>query len=417
MNRTISCRTPIMSSFGDEDRSRYDPSTMSQLENGADADDPFDEHEINAALVEMRSRSVVHSRAILTIFFAVAVAISVVLLTRYSAPGGNNNSLVDPPGTLGITCAASNLLTDIGRTSCLTACQPASCCEIIAESPFSCLETDRDKCEIYRASCENLQVHAATQEDHPDNVCSTTSRLTSKGVEACEEACADYTCCFDGSSSCSISEAVCADMGACQSMHVVYPDGFSSNAQAKESVDTLCSNLKTYEDQEKCTNVCKPGVCCFLSPNAWDHSTCDVDCDHYDKCSVLYGTNQHPDQHAQEPEPAEPDRTVTEELSVKCSPGALKNLDGAHECLEACQHHMCCFEESGSCLDDNPKECPLYSPCHILLSPDDPVPAEQTCSVQSIESHGTLPCFSFMLRRTVLLFPRPLLMFSNQSEM
>lgn len=288
-------------------------------------------------------------------------------------------------------CAPMNIQFDQGYNDCLALCQPAQCCEYVAENAFSCVEEHRQVCEKYRASCQHLDQKKATSSGITGNkVCSTKSLMTKEGVQACHDFCQPFKCCFDHSgASCNITEAVCSDNGACATALLVDEEGFASHAEAKDAVDSACQDMTTYKGQTQCSNTCNPAVCCFLSPSAWKQP-CNVECDHYEACSALYGPILRHNTTDQDVF-----LSIPHQVEQACNPSQMATLTGIRGCLDLCQHHLCCFEEheSGGCSHTNPEECHLYSACRALFESGSAVeqPAD-SCTPSIVELEGPDEC-------------------------
>ena len=314
------------------------------------------------------------------------------------------------PGDLHVICAPLNVQTDEGYNACLEMCQPADCCNQIPESPLSCIDTHRKDCQKYRASCQHLDhVKATATEVTADKLCSTDSLMTVEGVEACNDACESFKCCFDGSTDCSVSEALCSDNGACVTALLVDSGGLDNHVEAKETIENACQDMLSYEGQTKCTNVCSPAVCCFLSPTAWKHP-CSVSCDHYAACSQLYGPVLLTDD-----VDGDEGFSIAHQVEQACNPSQLETLKGAQGCIDLCQHHLCCFDgldeggfdglETGDCLDTNKEECSLYSACRALIDiGDNTEQPSEICAPKLVEQNGPAECMKACSKNYCCLF-------------
>jgi hypothetical protein len=297
------------------------------------------------------------------------------------------------PSDLHVVCAPMNIQSDKGYNDCLESCQPAQCCEFIAENDLSCVEEHRNTCEKYRASCQHLDHKKATDVDATiDQLCATDALMTGAGVDACTAACEPFKCCFDDDSTdCDVSEALCSDNGACATALLVDSTGFSSTAEAKEKIQTACGDMSNYEGQTECTNVCNPAQCCFLSEAAWTHP-CTVECDQYEPCSVLYGPLLRGNAMDKMQEVG---FSIPHQVETACNPANLASIDGVRECFDVCQHHLCCFDklEAGGCPDTNPDECHLYSACRALVEIDDnQEQPHEICEARLVALDGPLQC-------------------------
>ena len=304
-----------------------------------------------------------------------------------------DGGLPSVPEGLHTICAPLNLIqSPQAYDDCLHLCHPAECCHFSASSSASCLTEYRELCEQYRASCQHLQNQKAEEATYLETiikVCSTQSLQTETGMVACKEQCDPYACCFDGSTDCTHSDAVCSDHGACVTALLLGDRPIESAEQAKGAVDTACGDLGTYEGQTKCSHICSPALCCFLSPSVW-HKPCQVRCDHYETCSVLYG----PIQQSNETEIRNITYSIPHELEKTCSPAQMNTLKGSKECLEGCQHHLCCFDDENPC---NAEECHLYSACQVLVGRNSSTEitnsyVHEVCSGSIIETDGPKSC-------------------------
>jgi len=308
------------------------------------------------------------------------------------AASAASHKIPQVPSDLHVVCAPMNIQSDKGYNDCLELCQPAQCCEFAAEKDISCVEEHRNTCEKYRASCQHLDHKKATDTDVTvDKACAADSLMTVDGVKACKDTCEAFKCCFDGSTDCDVSEALCSDNGACATAVLVDSDGFASHAEAKQMIEFACGDLSTSEGQTQCTNVCNPGVCCFLSEAAWTHP-CTTNCQNYESCSALYGSllrdgNATVDQ--------EPVFSIPQQVETACNPASLASLAGVRECFDLCQHHLCCFDgiEAGGCPDTNPDECHLYSACRAMVETEDnQEQPQEICAANLVELQGPEKC-------------------------
>ena len=372
--------------------------------------------DVDGIQTKRRRRFITGKCLILTMIALAVVGIAVgigIALTkgekRVSGTGGTKVSgskeIPGVPSDLHVVCAPMHIQSDQGYNDCLELCQPAQCCEYIPENDLSCVEEHRQDCEKYRASCQHLDHKKAADTDITitvDKACSTNSLMSVEGVQTCSDTCQTFNCCFDKSGDfCDVSEATCADNGACATALLVDADGFDSHKEAKDAIAFACQDMSSYEGQTQCTNVCNPSVCCFLSPSAWKQP-CDVNCDHYEACSNLYGPilrGDTADQHAV--------FSVPYQVEMACNPAQLGTLTGVRGCFDLCQHHLCCFDdpEVGGCMDTNKEECNLYSACRTLIDVQDTSkqPAE-ICAPGIVESNGPRECMQSCAKSYCCLF-------------
>eukprot|EP00521_Asterionellopsis_glacialis_P007341 CAMPEP_0195284970 /NCGR_PEP_ID=MMETSP0707-20130614/2972_1 /TAXON_ID=33640 /ORGANISM="Asterionellopsis glacialis, Strain CCMP134" /LENGTH=1243 /DNA_ID=CAMNT_0040344389 /DNA_START=149 /DNA_END=3880 /DNA_ORIENTATION=- len=375
--------------------------------------------------------------------------------SNVGTPGSEDFELKTPPSDLEILCSETNInKSQEGFSKCLHACQPAQCCEIVDTNPFSCLQEFKHDCRTYHKYCQHLQTKkvqdAAAGQETVDQVCSTTSLSTPKGVKQCTNLCSEFMCCFPDKESneyapCSVSQAFCADYGACSALLYVDDDGFDSHQEAKATIEEVCFpgvDPPSYEQMHQCDNMCGPAQCCFVDPydgvgdmmdagGTTSFETCMVDCAHYEACSIIYG-DYHPDynpddsmggggvpQVDNEPDdtdytppistpppksptpvstppakPPAPPNEITQMLMGACSDNQLKSLDGVRGCMEKCQYHLCCFtlDDKASCANDVSYECEDYEPCRALVEHEVPInsikPMDEVCTYEEVVING-----------------------------
>lgn len=395
-----------------EDTHRYDPHTLSFSKLWGDREEKGFVDDDDDALMSLTSLSALRRPKLQRLYVMTTITIAIIgscvaLALSLGRKNGEvlrhpiventttTTALPLPPLSLEVTCASVNLKTDAGYSDCLHMCAPAQCCSLISSSPFSCLDDNRQLCEIYRSSCQHLDHKKAADNSIVDTSveksCSTSALTSKEGVDQCKSLCQGFSCCFDGSKTCDVSSAWCREFGACALLNHVNEKGFDSHQQAKAAVKSACTDLSNFEGQTKCSNICQPALCCFL-PDLVLTKQCNVQCDHYVACEVLYGPLQQIE--AMEKEEQAMSFSIPQQVERACAPAQLQTTSGVRACMDVCQHHLCCFKQDGGCLLSNPEECHLYSGCRLLMEMTTPLSEspQQACSVAAFASDGPAPC-------------------------
>lgn len=398
------------------------------LDEGNDAGAPFDDEYADMTweqLRGMRTKRIVCLIAVVCIFIGATVGIGVAVSNNNASGTSSDATLVAPPGDLDITCAPANLQTEDGYSACLHACQPSQCCELVDTNPFSCVDDHREACGVYHASCQHLSQKKtqaiATGQVVVDQACSTISLSSEEGVSGCKSICEDYMCCFPGPEDnypCDVSQAWCADYAACSALSYVDQDGFDSHEEVVETIEQACSEVESVEGHTKCENICRAAQCCFAMLEFPAGDDCSlVKCDHYTPCSVIYGPQEEPgsdseddndDFNIEDLEGGDSVDDATQELYIEirkqvaeaCTLESISEVEGIQNCLNLCQHHLCCFApgDSENCSPELEDECHLYTECnHLLdnqiqLSPDESL--ETICSTDTFDEHGPHSCLN-----------------------
>ena len=387
-----------------DESSRYNPHNPIEYdakdEQGFIDDDNDDEALLSlSSLGDLRSHRRQQYCALITIIFTiigscVALGLSVTKPRKKHTQSVTAYGVIAPPPNFEVTCAPMNIETDEGYSACLYMCEPAQCCSLIGTNPFSCLEGNRDYCEIYRSSCQHLDHKRASNHSKlhtsVETACNTDALKSQEGVNNCESMCKGFSCCFDETSNCDVSTAWCHKFGACSILFQVDGDGFNSHTEAEAVIDAACQDISNYSGQTACSNICQLSLCCFL-PDFFLTKQCTVTCDHYKACNVLYGPLQKIKVKSKEEQMVKV--SIPQQVERACAPAQFQALSGVKECMDICQHHLCCFRSNG-CLLSNPDECQLYSACRQLTDLVTPLsePPEQACSVAALQTDGPAPC-------------------------
>mmetsp|Transcript_36315 Transcript_36315/g.53078 ORF Transcript_36315/g.53078 Transcript_36315/m.53078 type:complete len:486 (+) Transcript_36315:93-1550(+) len=278
-------------------------------------------------------------------------------------------------------CSADSIVETVGFKTCKDACDPGECCR---EPIETCKVANPDMCREY-AECSILSGNPQT---HPDAVasqvqlsCTTTNMQTADGVRECQEACNPGLCCIGGADGkgekCNFIEYAewCDQYAGCNLLHHVDDGGFTSNKNAKDAVDTACSDFSA-AGIEACKNICDPAKCCFkLNEECSESGMGDVKCIHYAPCGHLYVNDQDPNTSTTihkgvagqidfEDENWMDEATAIVEL---CTAEKLETEDGLNNCMELCQDKLCCFADAEqNCLKSYGSLCMIYAGCQPL---------------------------------------------------
>jgi len=239
-------------------------------------------------------------------------------------------------------------------------------------------------CREY-AECSILSGNPQT---HPDAVasqvqlsCTTTNMQTADGVRECQEACNPGLCCIGGADGkgekCNFIEYAewCDQYAGCNLLHHVDDGGFTSNKNAKDAVDTACSDFSA-AGIEACKNVCDPAECCFmLDVDCSDVGMEDIQCDDYTSCGHLYVNDQDPCTSTIPNEEAEDSyddqaNLMDEAAAIvqMCAPEKLHDPNKMQDCSDVCQDKLCCFApEQYNCIRTYKELCIIYAGCEPLM--------------------------------------------------
>ncbi|KAL3806094.1 hypothetical protein ACHAXA_002465 [Cyclostephanos tholiformis] len=154
------------------------------------------------------------------------------------------------------------------------------------------------------------------------------------------------------------------------------PMSQSDLLKLSENVFQSCSerSLLTTPGRNACLSLCHGHYCCFEKEEKFGGcvSTMNSYCFAYAACESVIGdfmmTNANSAVTKKLPEEGIPLNGLDAKLlEDACSAESIATLDGIRDCNAFCQHHLCCFSESESCLSEHAGECQAYGACRLLV--------------------------------------------------
>ncbi|KAL9190900.1 hypothetical protein ACHAXT_000606 [Thalassiosira profunda] len=305
--------------------------------------------------------------------------------TPATATSEATDALPTPAQNLAAICSQSSLATNEGLGKCISACQPASCCDVQVLGSSSCYFDNKEICDEY-SPCINLNGPSATEppelppevplaQEVPQDDTATEEQLLPPEALAslatacsydflvadsgslCFGLCALGSCCADGSclendanASQSMIDAICETYSPCNNLWLQSPPS---------NLGELCNeNSKPAADE--CATICSAVSCCFSD------DTSDSDAEALPACDV-----QFEESCAEYAPYCAPDLPPTEAVAPVDLPPTPPDLAALCSfspefCKTACQAAQCCFESSEdvpSCFAANEKRCEEYAPC------------------------------------------------------
>lgn len=304
----------------------------------------------------------------------------------------NNNDKKDGPAIASSKVSfsrSSSFINSIcanadSSSTCEVECDDAKCCDPLNNG--NCVSTDEDGGAL--ASCVAYAKCQLSGDPAPldlPQICSMDSLKVDS--TACQDACADASCCFSEDDTCHADKfLMCMDYAPCQNLR-----NTTALPAAPSNLDEICQ----LEDSTQCKDLCDSASCCIdtdLDKNCFASDF--VSCASYASCGFLVLDQMN----TQVPKPP-----AGTNISDICDPTLLTNEDARKTCSDTCQQADCCTE-SGSdilknCFLSDPFGCLEYSQCAYLDVtggdvPTAPVEIKQVCTPQNIlsSSQGREDC-------------------------